>query len=127
MQVKVITALIGSLCVASWVNAQAPSSPPPSQSRPDAQYANPSGQDSKPSKTTVPKAAPPAGSVEQRGTQTSQQSKPVQPSAKQKSYQGNVGKKGDVGTACSTARPTPQGGVDCGTGGEGATPGKVPK
>src|SRR3954447_11987345 len=46
---------------------------------------------------------------------------------KQKSYTGNTGKKADAGTACSSARPTPNGGVDCGTSGNAATPGKVPK
>jgi hypothetical protein len=62
-----------------------------------------------------------------RGTRTSDQSAVSQAAAKQKVYKGNTGKKADPGTACSTARPTNNGGVDCGTGGKGATPGKVPK
>jgi hypothetical protein len=102
------------------------------QPRPDATYPNPSGQDSQPNKAPVaPKKAtgstPGNGNVESRGTRTSDQSAPVQDVAKQKAYKGNTGKKGDPGTACSTARPTPNGGVDCGMGGKGATPGKVPK
>jgi hypothetical protein len=115
---------------------QPPTSPSPSsataQPRPDATYPNPSGQDSQPNKAPVaPKkatgSAPGNGNVESRGTRTSDQSAAVQDVAKQKAYKGNTGKKADPGTACSTARPTPNGGVDCGTGGKGATPGKVPK
>ncbi|MDB6159734.1 MAG: hypothetical protein JWO04_3440 [Gammaproteobacteria bacterium] len=102
------------------------------QPRPDAKYPNPSGQDSQPSKAPVaPKkatgSAPGNGNVESRGTRTSDQSAASQGAAKQKVYKGNTGKKPDPGTACSTARPTNNGGVDCGTGGKGATPGKVPK
>jgi hypothetical protein len=46
---------------------------------------------------------------------------------KQKAYTGNTGKKKDAGTACSSARPSPNGGVDCGTGGNAATTGSPPK
>jgi hypothetical protein len=49
------------------------------------------------------------------------------PAEKQKAYTGNTGKKKDAGTACSSARPNANGGVDCGTGGNSATTGKVPK
>jgi hypothetical protein len=89
-------------------------------------------QDSQPAKAPVrPKkatgSAPGNGNAESRGTRTSDQSAASQGVAKQKAYKGNTGKKADPGTACSTARPTNNGGVDCGTGGKGATPGKVPK
>jgi hypothetical protein len=113
-----------------------PATSPPSsataQPRPDASYPNPSGQDSQPRKAPVaPKkasgSAPGNGNVESRGTRTSDQSPASQGVAKQGVYKGNTGKKADPGTACSTARPTKNGGVDCGMGGKGATPGKVPK
>jgi hypothetical protein len=110
-------------------SAQSPA-PSSSQTRPDARYPNPSGQDSKPSQTPPKKAtgsAPGNGTVEQRGSRTADQSAASRETAKRKTYQGNKGKKPDPGTACSTARPTNNGGVDCGTGGKGATPGKVPK
>jgi hypothetical protein len=42
-------------------------------------------------------------------------------------YQGAAGKTDNTSTACSTARTKANGRLDCGTGGEGATPGKVPK
>jgi len=112
----------------STPGAQTPA-PSSSQTRPDAQYPNPSGQDRKPSQTPPRKAtgsAPGNGSVEQRGSRTKDQSAASQGTAKRKTYRGNTGKKSDPGTACSTARPTKNGSVDCGTGGEGATPGKVP-
>jgi hypothetical protein len=90
--------------------------------------SNPSNHRHKklPKKTTASSATS-NGTVEQRGTRSSDQAKPSQDTAKHKYYKGNTGKKPDAGTACSTARPTPNGGVDCGTGGNGATPGNVPK
>jgi hypothetical protein len=127
--------LVAALALGQGSLAQtpAPATPPPSsstESRPDASYPKPSGQDSQPKQTpTKSKATPPQATtgVESRGSQTAQQSSAVKPVAKQKAYTGNTGKKQDPGTACSTARPTKNGGIDCGTGGEGATPGKVPK
>ncbi len=112
-------------------SAQSPTSAT-AQPRPDANYAKPSGQDSQPNrKPTPPKKSMTTGSsngtVENRGAHSSDQSTPAQQVAKQKVYKGNTGNKSDPGTACNTARPTPNGGVDCGTGGKGATPGKVPK
>jgi hypothetical protein len=65
------------------------------------------------------------GTVEQRGTKAANQSAPVRKLAKQKAYTGNSGSKQDPGTVCSTARPTPNGGVDCGTSGDSATLGKI--
>ncbi len=127
---------------AAQPTSQATQSTPPAQpstatsatTRPrhDANYPNPSGQDSKPNKApAAPKkatgSAPANGNVESRGSRTSDQSASAQAVAKQKTYRGNTGRKTDPGTACSTARATPNGGVDCGLGGEGATPGKVPK
>ena len=122
-----------AMLAAQIASGQSPAtSTPPSnsQSRPDADYPHPSGQDSQPSKTPSNKPPEPTtgkGTAESRGSKTSHQSKQVQNVAKQGAYKGNVGKKGDPGTACSTARSTPNGGLDCGTSGEGATPGKVPK
>jgi hypothetical protein len=100
--------------------------------RPDATYPNPSGQDSQPRSTNSGVKSSntmtrDTGTVESRGTRTDEQAAPAQRTAGQKAYTGNSGKKADPGTACSTARPTPNGGVDCGTSGTGATPGKVPK
>jgi hypothetical protein len=46
---------------------------------------------------------------------------------KRKAYTGNTGKKKDAGTACSSARPSANGGVDCGTSGNAATTGSPPK
>lgn len=124
--------LIMQCALAQTSSPQAPSgkSDPTKQTRPDARYPNPSGQDSRPGVTTPKQASgstPGQGTVEARGTQTKQQSKPAQDVAKRGNYKGNEGRKGDSGTACSTARATPNGGVDCGTGGSGATPGKIPK
>lgn len=121
--------------------AAPPSTTPPSaapgpsatvQPSRDAHYPKPSGQDSRPSnKPSPPKksmaSGPGKGDPEGRGPRIAAQSAPAQQAAKQPKYRGNIGKKADPGTACSTARPTANGGVDCGTGGEGATPGKVPK
>jgi len=87
-------------------SAQTPSLPAGTQTTPSAQKADPAA---KPNTTGAPKT---------------QQGRPAE---KQKAYTGNTGKKKDAGTACSSARPTPNGGVDCGTSGNAATPGKVPK
>jgi hypothetical protein len=129
-----IPALCFLVQVAVAQNPPTPSAQPSqsstSQSRPDARYPNPSGQDSQP-RATAPKratgSAPGKGNPEGRGSRTAQQSAPVQQVAKQGSYQGNKGKKADPGTACSSARPTPNGGVDCGTGGKAATSRTPPK
>jgi len=75
---------------------------PPSSSQPTAPSA-------KPDTTGAPKTA--------QGKSTE----------KQKAYTGNTGKKKDAGTACSSARPSPNGGVDCGTSGNAATTGSPPK
>jgi hypothetical protein len=109
--------------------------PTPPQSRPDAVYPHPSGQDSpnnkKPNAKTPSSVASQqrpgvgTGTVEQRGTKAANQSAPVRKLAQQKAYTGNSGRKQDPGTACSTARPTPNGGLDCGTSGDGATLGKI--
>ena len=137
MKRSLLFGILGTACgTVAWSQAPTTTAPPqnPSQTttqtRPDASYPNPSGQDSQPGKTQPKRAsgsAPNKGTVESRGSKTAAQAAPVQPVAKQKAYTGNSGKKRDPGTACSTARPTPRGGVDCGTSGAGATPGKVPK
>jgi hypothetical protein len=144
MKRAVLLGFLGTLWLAQGASAQDPSAaqpPPPApkaqastpattQTRPDAKYPNPSGQDSQQRKTAPKKAAgsaPGNGTVELRRPKTSDQSAASQGVAKQKAYTGQTGKKADPGTACSTARPTRNGGVDCGMGGKGATPGKVPK
>jgi hypothetical protein len=86
--------------------------------RRDAVYPHPSGQDSNPSTTAVPKAAPPPDP-----SRTVRKS-PAARNSQNESYTGANGKKPDASTACSTARPAKDGGVDCGTRGNGATPGK---
>lgn len=124
----------------SPASSTAPAPPPSTAPAPsatqqpsrDAKYPKPSGQDSQPSdRPSPPKksmtSGPSQGNPEARGSRTADQSAAVQQTAKQPVYRGNAGKKADPGTACSTARPTKNGGVDCGMGGEGATPGKVPK
>jgi hypothetical protein len=142
MRRAVLLGFAGAFALAEGVFGQnSAATPPPAtstsssataQPRPDARYPNPSGQDSQPNKAPIaPKkatgSAPGNGNAESRGTRTSDQSPSAEAIAKQKVYKGNTGKKKDAGTACSTARPTSNGGVDCGTGGKGATPGKVPK
>jgi hypothetical protein len=117
-------------------SSQQPQTHTQSQSRPDAVYPHPSGQDSptnkqspsakKPSSTaSQQRPATGTGTVEQRGAKAASQSAPIRKLAKQKSYTGNSGSKQDPGTVCSTARPTPNGGVDCGTSGDSATLGKI--
>lgn len=98
----------------------------------DANYPKPSGQDSQPNnKPSPPKKSMTSGSSqgnpEARGSRTADQSAAAQRAVRQPMSRHNIAKKPDPGTACSTARPTKNGGVDCGMGGEGATPGKVPK
>jgi cytoskeletal protein RodZ len=140
MNRTVLLGLLGGLSLAQAAFAQAPSTPTPpasspqasssSESRPDANYPRPSGQDSQPGKTAPKRAAgssPDKGTVESRGSRTANQSAQVQGTAKQQAYKGNTGKKKDPGTACSTARATKNGGIDCGTGGTSGTPGKAPK
>jgi hypothetical protein len=129
----------GLLWLSQSTFAQAPNQPSSStsrtsaaapQTRPDARYPNPSGQDSRPSETHPQKSVrngKTQGTVESRGSKTSDQSAASQPVAKQKSYTGNTGKKSDPGTACSSARPTPNGGIDCGVSGNAATTGRAPK
>jgi hypothetical protein len=119
------------ISTSSWAQPPAANSAAPASSSPssDAVYPKPSGQDSQPSSKPqqTQAKAPKAASVESRGTKSSDQSSAVQPVAKQKAYTGNTGKKADPGTACSTARTRPDGTLDCGTSGVGATPGKIPK
>jgi hypothetical protein len=94
--------------------AQTSSATQPAQPTAAAQPAQPSNG---------AKAAPGATPTTTGAPKTAQ-SKTVN---KQKAYTGNTGKKSDPGTACSSARPAANGGMDCGTGGDAATTGKVPK
>jgi hypothetical protein len=111
MKRTTLFALVGTTFLASAAFAQSATTPP-----------LPAG-----TQTTPPPSAPkadPAAAPNTTGAPKTQQGKPAE---KQKAYTGNSGKKKDAGTACSSARPTPNGGVDCGTGGNAATAGKVPK
>ena len=71
MKLKVTLACAASLVMLAQVYAQTPparSTPSQPQARPDARYPNPSGQDSRPSTTTVkPTPAPPASKAPQDG------------------------------------------------------------
>ena len=98
--------------------------------RPDARYAKPSGQDSRPSVTKVPKAAPPSPRPKDPTSQNPAQSQnaagpPTQGGSR--AYTGATGRKADPSTACSTARTTKDGRLDCGTGGDAATTGRIVK
>ena len=92
--------LIGHGAMAQNDSAATPTPPTPTQS---TQKAAPSAT---PNTTGAPKT------------------KQVKPAEKQKAYTGNTGKKRDPGTACNSARPTANGGIDCGMKGDAA---KVPK
>ncbi len=87
--------------------------------RPDAVYSKPSGQDSQPKQSNV---------ITHHDVSAARSTQPSTPSATSgKTYGGNTGKKSAPGTACSTARQKPNGDLDCGTGGNAALPGKIPK
>ena len=101
------------------------------ETRPDAKYQSPSGQDSQPDtashKTRVATGDTKrgTGTADNRGTKEGDQTRPVRKLSEQKTYTGNSGNKADPSTACSTSRPTKDGGVDCGTSGNSATEGKI--
>jgi hypothetical protein len=113
--------------------AKSPAAASQSQSRPDAKYPHPSGQDSPTNKKSPTSSTTPpttstkqgVGTVEKRGTKARDETPRVRKLANQKGYTGATGSKADPGTACSTARPTKNGGVDCGTSGDSATLGRV--
>lgn len=92
--------------------------------RPDAVYAKPSGQDSKPKKSNLIRHST-AGTPSQHPGQARRTDQT--PNASKKTYEGNSGKKQNVDTGCSTAQRKPNGDLDCGTGGKGAVPGRIPK
>ena len=88
--------------------------------RPDAVYPKPSGQDSQPRKSnTITRRDVPASRA------SSQPS--AAPAASKQTYQGQTGRKSAPSTACSTARTKADGTLDCGTGGNAALPGRIPK
>jgi hypothetical protein len=100
------------------------------ETRPDAKYPHPSGQDSQPDNSSHKTKLAAAGSRKdkesgQDQTPDASRSKQAAQLGKRKSYTGNTGSKANFGTACSTARPTVDGGVDCGTSGNSATEGKI--
>ena len=89
------------------------------ESRPDAVYPHPSGQDSNPSTTQVPKATSPAKSNRPTSAKRTSNHRTSQP------YTGSSGKKPAASTLCSTPQATKNGGVNCGTTGDNATGGKI--
>jgi hypothetical protein len=118
MKRLVLVGLAGGMLIGQGALAQdsaaTPPLPPPTQSTPPP-AAHPPQSAQKADPATAPNTT---------GAPKTKQGKPAE---KQKAYTGNTGKKTDPGTACSSARPTPNGGVDCGTTGDAATAGKVPK
>lgn len=101
------------------------------ETRPDANYPQPSGQDSQPDnsshKTRVATADSKrgTGTANHRGSKEADQNREVRKLSERKAYTGNSGSKADTSTACSTARPTAEGGVNCGTSGNSATEGTI--
>ena len=99
------------------------------EKRPDAVYPKPSGQDSQPTNS-----ANRPSKASKRATHTtapvlahsgSKAASPNQGKSTAAPYTGAAGKRSNPGTACSTARVTQSGALDCGTGGDGATAGKI--
>ena len=101
------------------------------ETRPDAKYAHPSGQDSQSDnsshKTRVATADSTrgTGTANNRGPKESDQNRQVRKLSERKAYTGSSGSKADTSTACSTARPAADGGVNCGTSGNSATEGQT--
>jgi hypothetical protein len=99
------------------------------ETRPDANYPQPSGQDSQPDnsshKTRVATGDSKrgTGTANHRGSKESDQNREVRKLSERKGYTGSSGSKADTSTACSTARPAADGGVNCGTSGNSATEG----
>jgi hypothetical protein len=112
MKRTVLWGLVGSALLVPGAFAQNSAATPP----------NPAA--SQPTPPTATQKADPSATPSTTGAPKTAQGKSAE---KQKAYTGNTGKKNDAGTACSSARPNPKGGVDCGTGGNAATAGKVPK
>lgn len=112
MKRTALLALLGSALLVPAAFAQNSAATPP----------NPAA--SQPTPPTATQEADPSATPSTTGAPKIPQGKAAE---KQKAYTGNRGKKHDAGTACSSARPNPNGGVDCGTSGNAATAGKVPK
>jgi len=108
----VLLGLVGSAVLVPAAFAQSSAATPP----------NPAATQSPP--PTATQKADPAAKPNTTGAPKTQPGKTTE---KQKAYTGNTGKKQDADPACSSARPSPNGGVDCGTSGNAATAGKVPK
>ena len=112
MKQMILLGLVATAVFAPAAFAQSSAATPP----------NPAAAQTSP--PTSAQKADPSATPSTTGAPKTQQGKPTE---KQKAYTGNKGKKSDAGTACSSARPNPNGGVDCGTSGNAATAGKVPK
>jgi len=104
------------------------------KARPNARYPHPSGQDSPANNastsTSFPDAASkrgndPAAAESHKPTGVHAQSNEASRGGQKRAYTGAVGSKQDPSTACSTARPTNDGGIDCGTSGKSATGGRI--
>jgi len=107
---KVVLAALGLLATPVLL-AQSNASTPSTSDRPDAVYPKPAGQDSSPQRSRASKPAAPAPG----------HAAPERPA----NYHGNSGKKKATSTACSSARLTGNGQLDCGTHGDAATGGKL--
>ncbi len=108
-------------------HARTTSAPGTKEKRPDAAYPERSGQHSEPNKPIHSKAPSTASKTPSPASsrQAARGNRGPHAEAKAGVYTGATGKKPDPGTACSTARVTPAGALDCGTGGDGATAGKI--
>ena len=101
------------------------------ETRPAAKYPHPSGQDSQPDNSSgktvlaAPGSKKDKESGHERAPAATRQSKQADQLAKRKTYTESSGSKADPSTACTTARPTVNGEVDCGMSGKSATEGKV--
>ncbi|HVY82511.1 MAG TPA: hypothetical protein VG994_16085 [Steroidobacteraceae bacterium] len=74
----------------------------PSQTRPDARYPNPSGQDSKPNETPPPKSAEDKAQVPHPGNIDRSSAEADKKRPANDAYTGSTGKKPDPSTVCST-------------------------
>ena len=119
----------------SQTHSSAKAEPSSTETQPSAKYPHPSGQDSQPDRSSgkTKMAAASSGQEERSGEdqrsgeerKPTGRSKQVDEVAKRKAYTGSGGAKPDSSTVCSTARPTTNGGVDCGTTGNSATLGHI--
>lgn len=126
--------MVGCVAVLAMSSAAFAQNAPQSstETQPSAKYPHPSGQDSQPDRSAgKAKVAADGAKKEKKDQPTAQEKKPTGRSkemdevAKRKAYTGSGGAKPNSSTICSTARPTTNGGVDCGMSGNSATQGHI--